>query len=58
MKGDGMQLGGTYVIEKGGKILFEHKQTGFGSHPKLSDLLSVLGINECKFVLLHLSVFL
>jgi len=45
LKGDGLQLGGTFVIEKGGNVLFQHKQTGFGDHPKLNDLLSVLGIS-------------
>jgi len=48
MKGDGMQMGGTFVIEKGGKVLFHHKQTGFGDHPKLTDLLSALGLNAEK----------
>lgn len=45
MKGDGMQLGGTFVIEKGGNVLFHHKQTGFGDHPKLTDLLGALGLS-------------
>ena len=39
-----MQLGGTFVIEKGGNVLFHHKQTGFGDHPKLTDLLGALGL--------------
>lgn len=43
-KGDGLQQGGTYVVEKGGKVLFEHIQDGFGNHPKLEDILKSLNI--------------
>ena len=42
LKGDGLQLGGTYVVEKGGKVLYEHKMTGFADHPSLDDLLKSL----------------
>jgi len=45
MKGDGLQLGGTYVIEKGGTVLYGVKQQGFGDHPPLSDLINALGMN-------------
>lgn len=44
MKGDGLQKGGTNVIEKGGKILLAYQQKGFGDHPKLEDILNALGI--------------
>jgi len=44
LKGDGNQLGGTFVIEKGGKILFEKKQKSYGDHPKTGELLAALGI--------------
>jgi len=45
MKGNGLQQGGTYVIEKGGKVLFKHTQEGFGDHPKLEDILKSLNIS-------------
>lgn len=45
LKGNGLQAGGTYVVEKGGKVLFEHKQQSLGDHPKLEDILNSLGIS-------------
>eukprot|EP00924_Labyrinthula_sp_SR-Ha-C_P007055 augustus_masked-scaffold_8-processed-gene-8.6-mRNA-1 protein AED:0.56 eAED:0.57 QI:0/0/0/1/1/1/2/0/184 len=45
MSGDGMQMGGTYVIEKGGKILYEFQQKKWGDHPEVEDLLKALGID-------------
>jgi hypothetical protein len=42
MKGDGFQLGGQYVIAKGGKILLEHKQKLFGDDAKLTDIFDCL----------------
>jgi prostamide/prostaglandin F2alpha synthase len=41
LKGDGFQLGGQYVVDKGGKILLEHKQKLFGDDAKIQDLLNV-----------------
>lgn len=46
MSGDGLQLGGTYVIEKGGRVLFEKKQTTFGDHPSTAELFAALGITS------------
>jgi prostamide/prostaglandin F2alpha synthase len=40
--GDGFQLGGQYVIAKGGKILLEHKQKLFGDDAKLIDIFTKL----------------
>lgn len=42
LKGDGFQLGGQYVIAKGGKVLLEHKQKLFGDDAKLVDLFKAL----------------
>ena len=42
MKGDGFQLGGQYVVAKGGKILLEHKQKLFGDDAKLVDIFGKL----------------
>ena len=41
LKGDGFQLGGQYVIDKGGKILLEHKQKLFGDDAKIMDLVNL-----------------
>jgi len=44
MKGDGMQTGGTMVIEKGGKTLLSFKQDGPADHVDPADVLKALGI--------------
>ena len=41
LKGDGFQLGGQFVVDRGGKILFEHRQKLFGDDAKIQDLLKV-----------------
>jgi prostamide/prostaglandin F2alpha synthase len=42
LKGDGFQLGGQYVVAKGGKILLEHKQKLFGDDAKLIEIFDAL----------------
>jgi hypothetical protein len=42
LKGDGFQLGGQYVVAKGGKIVLEHKQKLFGDDAKLVDIFDAL----------------
>ena len=44
MSGDGLTMGGTYVIDKGGEILMEFQQKKFGDHPELEVILDALGI--------------
>lgn len=44
MKGDGWQLGGTYVVDKGGDVLLEFQQAKFGDHPTREDLLKACGL--------------
>ena len=46
LAGDGNQLGGTYVIEKGGNVLYAFKQKTYGDHPPVGDLLETLGIKD------------
>jgi len=46
LKGDGMQYGGTYVVDKDGKVLFEHKQQRFSDHPTFNEILNSLGIKS------------
>ena len=49
MKGDGMQLGGTLVVSKGGeKLLLCHKQTNPGDHTNTEEVLKALGIAAPK----------
>ena len=49
-KGDGMQLGGTYIIGAGGEVWFEHVQKEFGDHPTVEQLLQVLEARVPGFV--------
>jgi prostamide/prostaglandin F2alpha synthase len=42
LKGDGFQLGGQFVVAKGGKILLEHRQKLFGDDAKLQDIFNTL----------------
>lgn len=44
MKGDGFQLGGQFVVAKGGKVLLEHRQKLFGDDAKLVDVFGALDI--------------
>jgi prostamide/prostaglandin F2alpha synthase len=42
MRGDGFQLGGQFVVAKGGTILLEHRQKLFGDDAKLTDIFDIL----------------
>jgi len=46
LKGDGLQLGATYVVDKGGVVLMEYRQKHFGDHPPNNMVLEALGINS------------
>lgn len=41
-----MQLGGTYIIDTEGKVVFEFQQQHFGDHPTLEALLEALKIDK------------
>ncbi|KAJ9052760.1 hypothetical protein DSO57_1031038 [Entomophthora muscae] len=44
LKGDGFQLGGTFVIEKGtGELLYEFRQVGAGSYTSLKEIYMSCG---------------
>ncbi|KAF6019006.1 hypothetical protein EB796_022682 [Bugula neritina] len=45
LKGDGLQNGGTLVVEKGGKVLLNFVQTNVAEHVEPSDVLKALGIS-------------
>ncbi len=44
MKGDGFQLGGQFVVHKGGKIQLEHRQKLFGDDASLPELFQAFDI--------------
>ncbi|XP_070207988.1 prostamide/prostaglandin F synthase-like [Littorina saxatilis] len=46
LKGDGMQTGGTMVVEKGGKTLLTFKQDSPADHVDPAEVLKALGIDE------------
>eukprot|EP00730_Choanoeca_flexa_P013082 TRINITY_DN4945_c0_g1_i1.p1 TRINITY_DN4945_c0_g1~~TRINITY_DN4945_c0_g1_i1.p1 ORF type:complete len:477 (+),score=75.49 TRINITY_DN4945_c0_g1_i1:35-1465(+) len=46
-QGDGMQLGATFVVNKGGNVVLEHRQQHFGDFPVLDDLCNAV-ISMCK----------
>jgi prostamide/prostaglandin F2alpha synthase len=41
-KGDGFQLGGQFVVERGGNILLEHRQKAFGDDATLKEILDAV----------------
>ena len=41
-QGDATQLGGVFVIDKGGKIGFSQRSTEAGDHASIDDVLSAL----------------
>ncbi len=44
MKGDGFQLGGQFVVHKGGKVQLEHRQKLFGDDASLPELFQAFDI--------------
>jgi hypothetical protein len=40
--GDGMQLGGVFVVDSSGKVLLEHRQKFFGDDPSPQDILEAI----------------
>ena len=45
MKGDGYQNGGTFVMDKGGKVLLKYIQENPADHVEPSDVLKALNIS-------------
>jgi prostamide/prostaglandin F2alpha synthase len=41
-KGDGFQLGGQFLVAKGGSVLLEHRQKAFGDDAKISEIVALL----------------
>ena len=44
LRGDGFQLGGQFVLQKGGKIQLEHRQQLFGDDAKVLDLVDAFDL--------------
>ncbi|CAF0749547.1 unnamed protein product [Didymodactylos carnosus] len=43
LKGDGFQLGGTYIVgRKTGEVWLSHPQKDYGDHPEVSQMLDIL----------------
>lgn len=42
------QLGGTFVLAKGGKMLLDFRQVHFGDHPTNLAILEALGLDTTK----------
>ena len=40
LKGDGFQLGGQFVVDTKGEVVFEHRQKKYGDDAELEDLLA------------------
>lgn len=45
-KGDGRQLGATFVLAKGGETLLDFRQEHFGDHPSNAAILEALGLDS------------
>eukprot|EP00249_Psilotum_nudum_P037018 c9304_g1_i1 orf=344-985(-) len=45
LKGDGRQLGATFVISKGGNLLMDFRQQDFASHPSNESILKASGLD-------------
>jgi prostamide/prostaglandin F2alpha synthase len=41
-KGDGFQLGGQFIVAKGGAILLEHRQKAFGDDATIKEILDAV----------------
>jgi prostamide/prostaglandin F2alpha synthase len=39
MKGDGFQLGGTFIVDVNGNVIYSHLQNGYADYPKEEDLI-------------------
>ncbi|BHF58062.1 hypothetical protein SprV_0100101100 [Sparganum proliferum] len=46
LKGDGWQLGGLLVVEKGGKVLYSFQQKQVTENPDYSKVAEVLGVKQ------------
>lgn len=42
VQGDAMQLGGVFVVDRGGQVLYEHKSDAAGDHPPNDAILAAL----------------
>ncbi len=42
LKGDGFQLGGQFVLNRGGKVILDHRQKVFGDDASVRDILAAI----------------
>eukprot|EP00126_Sphaerothecum_destruens_P012625 Sdes_comp21635_c0_seq1m20223 len=45
VKGDGFQMGGTFIVDQNGNILFAHVQQNYGDHVDAVHVLKALGVS-------------
>ena len=51
MQGDGLQLGGTVIVDRNGNVLYSHNQTNYTDYPKEEDLMQVVDDYRKKHML-------
>ncbi|KAI9296706.1 PRX_like2 domain-containing protein [Neoconidiobolus thromboides FSU 785] len=44
-KGDGFQLGGTFIVKKGGGVVYEFRQNSSSVFPSIKEIYSIVGGN-------------
>ncbi len=42
MQGDGLQLGGTIIVDSLGEIIFTHSQKDYTDYPKIEDIVNAI----------------
>lgn len=52
LKGDGLQLGGTIIVDKQGNVVFKHVQSSYSDQPSLDDIIKASNdyLKENKFL--------
>jgi prostamide/prostaglandin F2alpha synthase len=49
MKGDGLQLGGTMVVDSNGEVIYKHTQKDYTDNPKVEDIIEAVKNYSPKF---------
>lgn len=51
MKGDGLQLGGTVIVDKNGNIVYSHDQKNYTDYPKEEEIIKFIKEYKEKLML-------
>ena len=46
LKGDGLTMGGHFVFNRSGEVVFKHVEKTFGDHPETSEVRSTMCYRE------------